>query len=270
LLGAEQVPLYDEALPTGGRARPAVHDTGAEVVFFPSCLGAMFGAEADGGGVGADEAFVALAHRAGIGLHTPESVSGLCCGTPWKSKGHRGGYDVMTTKVLASLRQATDGGRLPVVVDASSCAQGLLTMATSRPASWLRVLDAIELVATRMLPRLTVTAPVPSVALHPTCSSTELGTVGALETIARFLSPEVHVPRAWGCCAFAGDRGLLHPELTASATAPEAAELSSRTFAAYASSNRTCEIGMTRATGRPYVHIRELLERATRPGPDRH
>ncbi len=64
--------------------------------------------------------------------------------------------------------------------------------------------------------------------------------------------------------AFAGDRGLLHPELTASAIAPEAGERSTRTFAAYASSNRTCEIGMTRATGKPYVHILELLEAATR------
>jgi D-lactate dehydrogenase len=36
--------------------------------------------------------------------------------------------------------------------------------------------------------------------------------------------------------------------------------------AAYASSNRTCEIGMSRATGRPYVHILELLERSTRQG----
>ncbi len=69
---------------------------------------------------------------------------------------------------------------------------------------------------------------------------------------------------AWGCCAFAGDRGMLHPELTASATAPEAAELSTREFAAYASCNRTCELAMTRATGKPYRHILEVLEGATR------
>jgi D-lactate dehydrogenase len=34
---------------------------------------------------------------------------------------------------------------------------------------------------------------------------------------------------------------------------------------AFASSNRTCELAMTRATGRPYRHILELLEEATRP-----
>ena len=40
--------------------------------------------------------------------------------------------------------------------------------------------------------------------------------------------------------------------------------MAARTFEAYASSNRTCEIGMKRATGRPYQHILELLEVATR------
>jgi D-lactate dehydrogenase len=169
----------------------------------------------------------------------------------------------MAAKVLSALEVATDGGRLPVVVDASSCTQGLATLASS--ARWpLTVLDATEFVATRMLKRLRVSAPLPSVALHPTCSSVEMGTGAALETIARHISADVCVPVSWGCCAFAGDRGLLHPELTASATAPEAAELSTREFAAYASSNRTCEIGMTRATGRPYRHILELLEEATR------
>jgi D-lactate dehydrogenase len=262
LIGAEQVPLYDKGLPRGGTPRPELEEPDAEAVFFASCLGTMFGAEA--GGVGANEAFAALARRAGIALRTPEGLGDLCCGTPWKSKGHRAGYDVMADKVLTSVTEASEGGRLPVVVDASSCAQGLVTMARNGPSDGLTVVDAIEFVASRVLPRLTVTAPVPSVALHPTCSSTELGTSAAMETIARVISPEVYVPRAWGCCAFAGDRGLLHPELTAAATAPEAAELSTRTFAAYASSNRTCELGMSRATGKPYVHVLELLEKATR------
>jgi D-lactate dehydrogenase len=31
------------------------------------------------------------------------------------------------------------------------------------------------------------------------------------------------------------------------------------------SSNRTCELGMTRATGSAYRHVLEVLEEATRP-----
>jgi len=88
-----------------------------------------------------------------------------------------------------------------------------------------------------------------------------------MATIARAISPQVYVPIDWGCCGFAGDRGLLHPELTASATAAEADEIKSREFTAYASSNRTCELGMTRATGHQYQHIIELLEQATHQPP---
>jgi D-lactate dehydrogenase len=74
-------------------------------------------------------------------------------------------------------------------------------------------------------------------------------------------------PDDWSCCAFAGDRGLLHPELTAAATAPEARSVAQHPAAAYASVNRTCELGMTRATGHPYRHVLEVLEQATRPSP---
>ena len=73
------------------------------------------------------------------------------------------------------------------------------------------------------------------------------------------------MPDDWGCCAFAGDRGLLHPELTASATRAEAADLAKRAFAAYASVNRTCELGMTRATGQPYRHLLSCSRRPPRP-----
>ncbi len=79
------------------------------------------------------------------------------------------------------------------------------------------------------------------------------------------IADEVLVPDDWNCCAFAGDRGMLHPELTASATAAEAAEVRAAGADAHASLNRTCELGMTRATGQPYQHVLELLERATRP-----
>ena len=115
-----------------------------------------------------------------------------------------------------------------------------------------------------LLHRLTVSAPIKSIAIHPTCSSETLGTTAKLVGLANAISPDVDVPVSWGCCGFAGDRGMLHPELTASATAAEAAEVAERSYEAYASTNRTCELGMSRATGQTYEHILELVERATR------
>ena len=72
------------------------------------------------------------------------------------------------------------------------------------------------------------------------------------------------------CCGFAGDRGISHPELTESATRPQAEELAAaeragRRFDAHLSSNRTCEIGLERATGERYESVLIALERLTRP-----
>jgi D-lactate dehydrogenase len=256
VVGGKAVPLYDPVMSRGGRPRPAFDRDGADAVLFAACIGTLF----DGG---ATQALAHLCERAGVRLRTPPGLNGLCCGTPWKSKGHLTGYERMRSRVRAALDSATGAGRLPVVVDASSCAEGLRYLVAD---SGLTVVDCLDFVAERVVPRVEVTRPVGSVVVHPTCSTNALGSTEALLQLARMVSEDVRVPVAWGCCAFAGDRGLLHPELTAAATAPEAAEvggLGTSPDTAYVSANRTCEIGMTKATGRPYRHVLELLDAAT-------
>jgi len=119
-------------------------------------------------------------------------------------------------------------------------------------------------VAHHVLPALTVSRTLGSVAVHPTCSSAQIGSTDDLLALCSAIADEVVVPLDAGCCAFAGDRGMLHPELTASATAREAAEVIARDHDAYISTNRTCELGMSRATGKPYRHVLELLAELTR------
>jgi len=128
----------------------------------------------------------------------------------------------------------------------------------------LPVVDAVDFAADELLPRLTITRRLGSVVAHPTCSSVRAGRGHSLVDVASAFADEVVVPSAWGCCGFAGDRGLLHPELTASATLAEAAEISASAHDAYVSDNRTCEMGMSRATGRSYRHVLEVLEECTR------
>ncbi len=277
LLGAEHVPQYQDRLPGGGRRRRRLPSqagrgdgTGTAMrpaaVFFPACVSSMFGPPE--GGLTASEAFLALCDRAGVPVRLPDGADSLCCGTPWKSKGLPTGYASMTERTLEALWQASGDGDLPVVCDASSCTEGLETMkalaADSQRWADLRFMDSVQFTAEHLLPRLQVTAPVDSMVLHPTCSSFQLGLDAAFQEVARAAAATVETPDAWGCCAYAGDRGMLHPELTASATAAESAEVRSREYAAYASSNRTCEQGMTEATGRPYRHILQHLEEATR------
>ncbi len=66
-----------------------------------------------------------------------------------------------------------------------------------------------------------------------------LGLVETLRSVAESFADTVEIPLDWRCCAFAGDRGLLHPELTASATAREVTEVGDTAYDAYLSANRT-------------------------------
>jgi D-lactate dehydrogenase len=261
VIGAETVPAYSPDLPKGGAARRRIAAPEPTAIYFPSCTNTLF---APVGGSGVAESFLRLCERAGIPISTPEDIPALCCGTPWKSKGLSDGYQEMTKRVTAALRRATRDGELPVISDASSCTEGLRLLLSAAQAANITVIDAVEFVDSIVLPRLTPAGhKVESVTLHPTCSSVHLGLGPALARVAAAAADAVVVPDDWGCCAFAGDRGMLHPELTAAATAPEAAGAIAADTQTYASLNRTCELGMTRATGREYEHILQVLDRAT-------
>ncbi|GAA1832592.1 FAD-binding and (Fe-S)-binding domain-containing protein [Pseudonocardia ailaonensis] len=255
--GADTVPLWSPELPAGGgrRARPAPQGRPA-AVYLPACVATMFG-PAEGPGVQAS--LETLCAAAGVELLVPEGIDSLCCATPWSSKGLPAGHEAMRARVLPVVREATRSGELPVISDASSCSEGFRALLTDGVPGDVRVVDAVQFVLDEVVPRLPPHRKVPSVSVHPTCSSARMGLDPALLALAREVADEVHVPDDWGCCAFAGDRGLLHPELTASATAREAAEVKARNASAHVSCNRTCELGMTRATGSTYRHILELL-----------
>ncbi|MGC3955413.1 MAG: FAD-binding and (Fe-S)-binding domain-containing protein [Propionicimonas sp.] len=257
VLGKDNIPLWSRELPGGGpaRKRPRPLEP-VTAVYLPACVNVMFGPLE---GQGVQLSFEALCAKAGISLLVPEGIESLCCGTPWSSKGIPTGYEEMKARVLPVIRAATEDGRLPVVCDASSCTEGFLHMIQSDPSLKVEVIDAVSFVAHHVLPVLGAYRKIESVTLHPTCSSTQLGINPDLMKVAQATAEQVNVPVDWGCCAFAGDRGMLHPELTAAATTPEAAEVARLGASAHASLNRTCELGMTRATGQPYRHILELL-----------
>ncbi|MFG2644760.1 FAD-binding and (Fe-S)-binding domain-containing protein [Streptomyces sp. NPDC048370] len=268
--------LVPEWLPEipGAAARrlPRTHRPAAVAVYYPACVNRIFGGPEGLRGPSLPEAVVALSGRAGRPVWIPDDVAGTCCATIWHSKGYERGNEVMANRIVEAAWGWTAGGKLPLVVDASSCTLGIahevvpyLSDDNRELHAELTVVDSVVWAAEELLPRLEVRRTVGSAVVHPTCSMRHLGDEEQLTALARACADEVVVPADAGCCAFAGDRGMLHPELTASATAREAAEVTSRQFDVHLSANRMCEIGMDRATGRSYRSALLALERATRP-----
>jgi D-lactate dehydrogenase len=257
-----------QAAPT---RRPATTKDGARAVYFPSCISRVMGhLPGESSEMSLVEALVAVAERAKAPLWIPDDVEGTCCGVPFSSKGYDRAHAVAVNRAIERFWSWSDEGRLPIVVDTSPCTYGLqhsraaLTPENQTRFDRLRILDSIAFVHDELLPNLRVTRTKNAVALHPVCSAVKMNLTPKLEAIARACSTAVTVPASAGCCGFAGDRGFLFPELTASATAGEATEIRERHFDGYYSSSRTCEIGMTRAIGRVYRSYIFLLEEATR------
>ena len=269
-LDAELVPRWDAHMPPAAPPLPRTSSAGATAVYLPSCTNRIFGPD---DGLSLPEALVALAARAGQSLHLPDDVAGHCCTTPWNSKGYTSGAELMAVRTAEALVRWSDGGRVPVVMDASSCTLGLRGLGHLLPADLreryeaVTVLDSLDYLSQVLLPHLVVDRKVDSVAVHAVCSVHHLGTVPQLEALAGAVADRVVNPVSAGCCGFAGDRGWLHPELPAAALEHEAAELADEQHDAYVSSNRTCEIGLSRETGRSYRSVVHLLEEATRGMP---
>ncbi|MFT8394473.1 FAD-binding and (Fe-S)-binding domain-containing protein [Propionibacterium sp.] len=266
VISKDVLPLVGNDLPDGGPKRPkGVQTSKDDFVFFASCMGELFAPTEHGRDHGAMAAFEKLVDAAGQHARVPDDLGGLCCGTLWISKGFVDGADAMAEKVYDSLWAATEQGRLPVVCDAASCTHGLVGLADhltgEKAENWAKVTvqDTTTWVANNILGKVKFTSTAGSIVIHPTCSMVHLGCVQDAVACAKAVSDDVVVPINAGCCAFAGDRGLLHPELTATATKRETEEVNSRHFDEYVSANRTCEMGMSRATGHDYRHVLEVL-----------
>ena len=274
--GPELVPEWLPATPGPARSvpRPRVSWKQAEAVYFQACINRIFGAPPGApDAMTVSGAIVALAARAGVRLWVPPDLAGSCCATVWHSKGHQDANAHAANDVVERLWRWSDGGRLPVVVDASSCTLGLVRevepylygINRERHAR-LRVVDALTWASAELAPRLVVTQRVPRAALHATCSMRHLGIAADLRAITQAFAEEVVEPITDTCCGFAGDRGFLRRELTESATAAEAAEVTAFGADLHLSGNRPCELGMQHSTGEVYESALVALERATRTG----
>jgi D-lactate dehydrogenase len=251
---------------------PATRRDGATAVYVPSCTNRIFGpANGVDGPRSLAEAMVAASARAGLPVWIPDEVAGSCCGLPWGSKGFEAANRHKANEMIECLWSWSRGGELPIVIDAASCThavtdpgEGVLSEENAGCLAELQILDSVAWAHDRLLPRLEIRRKVGSATVHPTCATRQMGLGPRLRSLANTLAEDVYIAPSATCCGFAGDRGLSHPELTASATADQAAELSGRRFDAYLSSNRTCEIGLGRATGEPYESFVFLLEQLTR------
>ena len=243
---------------TTGFPVPIAQSGRPQIVYFPACPSRMFGApKTEHNLLATPEAMMVLLERAGYEVIVPEHLNGQCCGQPFQSKGFPEQAAVVGDALMAQLSADSDAGRLPIVTDASTCAKHLNGLSGSAVA------DSPQFLVEQVLPRLTVTQTLPSLAVHHNCSAQRLAEQPMTEAIARACADEVAVLSSITCCGYAGDKGLFVPELNAHATRRMAQDIPEG-CALGVSTVSTCASGLTEHGGIPFVSLASLLEWATR------
>jgi len=254
---AYKVPRSIPAPPPAATSR----DVGGKlkVVYFPSCINQMMGLPKHGSPVDKPlvEEMVSLLEKAGCEVIFPKGMDSLCCGTIWESKGMEEEADRKAAELEAALLEASRGGEYPVLCDQSPCLHRMRKKMRS-----LQLYEPAEFILTFLRDRLEFHCSDIPVAVHLTCSMRLMKLDRAMLELAGLCSSDVLVPEGVGCCGFAGDKGMTTPELNAYALRNLRGQVRGRVPVGY-SNSRTCEIGLSAASGVPYVSIAYLVDKCT-------
>ena len=254
---------WKRGMPQAGKLPTPYAGAGDPVVYFPACGGRIFGANSKDE-ASLPEVVMELLVRAGYAPRLPEGFDKLCCGQMLESKGMAEEADAMADAVVQALLKAADdgkGGFYPVIMDASTCSARMQKVLAGR----LALLDFHAFAHDALLPRLRITKKPGPIALHINCSVRRNASDATLRRLVQACVEQVVEPAGVTCCGFGGDRGFVVPELNVHALRKVHDALPTNCCEGV-STNRTCEIGLTAETGRPYRSVAYLLEECSREG----
>ncbi|MEA1881603.1 MAG: FAD-binding and (Fe-S)-binding domain-containing protein [Candidatus Marinimicrobia bacterium] len=255
-------PQWNEKLPHAAAPLPVSKpNDGEQWLYFPTCLTRVFGS--DGQKTSLGEVLMEISQQSGISIRIPPGINSTCCSQPFSSKGYQDAAISIQEKTINSLWNSSKNGEIPIVVDTSPCTYQFLhpnaglSTEVQHKLKQLKIVDIIQFldkcIGNPAWPKLK-----DDIALHPTCSTEKMGHSQAMKKLGEKCASNVTIPTHWGCCGFAGDRGLIVPELNQSATAPEVQDIKSHTRGF--STSRTCEVGMMSNSEVNYQSIAFLVK----------
>ena len=257
-----QAPLWDNHLVKSNTLR--LTETAGDVLYFPGCITRIMGGSSSNK-PDLIETLRGVSAKAGLRLIVSKEILGTCCGQAFGSKGFEEASHLVLKLTLEKLWKASDAGKIPILMDISSCFQHLirqdLTMGTSSFKKYkaLQFINPLDFAVEWLIPNLRI-AKKKLVVFHPVCSSVKAEELQKWEKIGRATSQGHLIPKATNCCGMAGDRGFYYPELIESATREIAEELNEVQADGYYSCGKTCEMALQGATQRPYESIFYLLD----------
>jgi len=265
------VPVWNPHMPLGAPKLPPPHKPAAatvasaralprKVVYLPSCVTRMMGpskGEEELGGV--PDAMMSILKKANYEVVYPAGLASQCCGMLFNSRGFKATSATKGAELEAALMEASEGGKIPIVVDTSPCLAQIKEQLTN-PALRFALYEPAEFISNHLVDKLEWRKVRDHVAIHVPCSSKKLGVENTFAKIAAMCAKEV-TPSGIACCGMAGDRGMRFPELTGSSLSY--LDLPKSCSDGY-SSSRTCEMSLSNhSDGVPFRGLVYLVDEAT-------
>ncbi len=255
-------PLWNEYLPHSAEKTGVPSNLeGEQWVYYSSCLTRVFGSNDSKTSLGS--ILNSIAARTKMSLIIPEGIDATCCSQPFSSKGYPEAAMSIQEKTIHLLWESSNRGAIPILVDTSPCTYQFLhpnrdlSQEAREKLKQLNIVDIMQFLV-QCIDNVDYPKLKKDVVLHPTCSTEKMGHSPIMKTIAETCAEKVTMPTHWGCCGFAGDRGLIIPELNQSATRAEGNDIQDQEIGY--STSRTCEVGMMTNTGMTYQSVAYLVK----------
>ena len=254
-------PIWNSSLPlVAPRISSTDYNTRDKWVYFPSCVNRTLSGNSKKSSLG--NVLHQISSQSGEAFRIPKNINSICCSQSFSSKGYKEAAKIIQEKTIDVLWESSDEGKLPIIVDTSPCTYQLLNPDLGLNESSIKKLEKMKIVdLVQYLKECVKNSELPKldydIAIHPTCSTEKMEQGTDLKTLAEICCASVHLPKDWGCCGFAGDKGLHYPELNQAATNYPTNDLKNIKYGF--STSRTCEVGMMTHSNINYKSIAYLV-----------
>jgi D-lactate dehydrogenase len=266
----QYVPVWNPHMPTAApplpqpMPRPVAPQAAAasrKVVYVPSCVTRMMGpSRGDSEQEAATQKMLNVLQKAGYEVIYPKGISSLCCGMMFNSRGLKGAAASKSGEMEAAIAEASDNGKLPVLLDTSPCLATLKESLAASSGLRLSLYEPVEFINNFLVDKLEWQPVKETVAVHVPCSSKKMGLENTFMKVASLCATNVQASGI-PCCGMAGDRGMRYPELTAGSLQHLAVGGCSDGY----STSRTCEMSLTNHSGVSFRSVVYLVDAATKP-----
>lgn len=240
------IPIYLPTLPESQTAKFIdLHEEKdkPKIMYFPTCNNRIMG---DTTQKNTENALQQLIKALGYTITYPTDLNNLCCGQVFSSKGNKESAGYKEDELVNALSLID----YPIIMDNSSCLYSILQK------NKIKVIDSTNFIYTH-LDKLKLTPKYSKLALHIDCSSKKLGYENQIRDILSKCATKIITPVNISCCGFAGDKGLITPELNQTALNGLKHQIEDCDIGV--TFNRNCQIGLSFYGAKTYLSLPEIV-----------